>query len=326
MLTLMGCTDSAGQSADSVPSATSLRAEALEPTEAHSGAMPTEVSRPTPTIDLTRFPPIPTPDSPPLGRIAFLSDREGNRDIYIMNADGSNLSRLTDTAESKSALVWSPDGKQLAFHAGSHLYVVNADGSQLTEIGTNPMGLGTSPTWSPDGAQIAFKSERMVYVINPDGTDQRAVGSIPPGANHLDWSPDSQTIAYDFLAEDNTRKIGFVTLDDADPFSLPVTGRNVAYPVWSPDGTRMAFVSDLNSSSSNNYASDIYIINIDGTGLARLTSNGATDPVWSPDGTRMAFVSNINGNDDIFLVNLDGSQLTQLTQHEAQDSSPTWSH
>ncbi len=111
-------------------------------------------------------------------KIAFVSDRDGNFEIYVMNADGSGQTRLTDSSADESGLAWSPDGTRIAFvsdrDGNSEIYVMNADGSDQTNLTNNPASEYT-PSWSPDGARIAFHSDREgnidVYVMNADGSD-----------------------------------------------------------------------------------------------------------------------------------------------------------
>ena len=112
------------------------------------------------------------------GRIAFGSDRDGNEEIYLMNADGSGLIRLTDDPGRDGNPSWSPDGERIAFHSNRdgnwNVYVMNADGSGVTRLTDNSAG-GSSPSWSPDGGRIAFESDRdggnwETYVMNADGS------------------------------------------------------------------------------------------------------------------------------------------------------------
>ena len=94
-----------------------------------------------------------------------------------------------------------------------------------------------------------------------------------------------------------------------------------AEPVWSPDGTRIAFESFREGNG------DIYVMNADGSGLTRLTSDPALDssPSWSPDGTRIAFESSREGNINIYVIDADGSNLARLTDDPAVDKDPVWS-
>lgn len=114
--------------------------------------------------------------NPVHGRIAFVSDRDGNPEIYVMNADGTDLTRLTDTPGAERDPVWSPDGQRIAFLYGD-IYVMNADGTDRTQI-TNTSAGKENIAWSPDGQRIVFAAKEtsnargwVIYVVNADGTD-----------------------------------------------------------------------------------------------------------------------------------------------------------
>ncbi len=121
------------------------------------------------------------------GLIVFYNGRDGNAEIYVMNADGSNQTRITNNPATDSQPVWSPDGTQIAFMSDRdgdwEIYVMNADGSGQTNL-TNVPGRDDSPGWSPDGTQIVFHSERdggypEVYVMNADGSGQTRLTNRP---------------------------------------------------------------------------------------------------------------------------------------------------
>src|SRR5580765_4216813 len=117
--------------------------------------------------------------SPDGRRIAFLSRRDGGKEIYVVNADGSGQRRLTGDARfpaytgAKSTPTWSPNGRQILFEGGPGayrpVYVVNADGSGQRRLARN----GSSPAWSPDGRTIAFFSDPKIYLMNADGSEHR---------------------------------------------------------------------------------------------------------------------------------------------------------
>ena len=114
--------------------------------------------------------------SPDGSMIAFASSRSGGRQLFVMNADGSNIQQVTDLNNMGGRSTWSPDGTQLAFYrgpAGDHnIYIINMDGTGLLQLTNGGDNLG--PSWSPDGNWIAFTSFRdgnnEIYIIHPDGT------------------------------------------------------------------------------------------------------------------------------------------------------------
>jgi TolB protein len=137
--------------------------------------------------------------SPDGKRIAWTSTRDKNQDIWVMNADGKNPTRLTSDPSADNGPSWSPDGKRLAFAGGRSgnfdIYSMNADGSDVRRLTTDPK-LDYWPAWSPDGKRIAFTSNRdgnyEIYVMNADGSGQRNVTSHPAQDNFAAWSPDGR--------------------------------------------------------------------------------------------------------------------------------------
>jgi hypothetical protein len=130
------------------------------------------------------------------GKIAFVSDRDGNDEIYVMNPDGSGQTRLTDNPADDGAPAWSPDGTKIAFtsnrDAGNfEIYMMNADGSSQTNL-TNDPGFDDEPAWSPDGTKIVFASTRGttdIWVMNADGTGQTNLNNSLAGELKPDWQP-----------------------------------------------------------------------------------------------------------------------------------------
>jgi endonuclease YncB( thermonuclease family) len=138
------------------------------------------------------------------GKIVFVSDRVGNEEIYVMNADGSGQTRLTNSATEDRSPAWSPDGHRIAFSSlrdgDEEIYVMNADGSGQTRL-TDNADFDGFPAWSPDGTRIAFTSNRdsfwgEIYVMNADGSRQTNLTNAPASDGDPAWSPDGKRIAF----------------------------------------------------------------------------------------------------------------------------------
>jgi Tol biopolymer transport system component len=268
-----------------------------------------------------------TPTPPLSGKIAFMSNRDGNEEIYVMNADGSNQTRLTDNDTIDFGPAWSPDGKKITFSSyrdgNDEIYVMNADGSNQINL-TNNAAFDDSPVWSPNGSKIAFYSNRdgnaEIYVTNADGTKQVNLTNTNAFDWQQVWSPDGSRIA--FLDDrDGNDEIYVMNVDGSNQINLTNNNAHNAMPVWSPDGSKIAFYSNRDGND------EIYVMNADGSNQIRLTSNTAGDfaPAWSPDGGKIAFVSQLGINAEIYVMNADGSNQINLTSNSEYSTSPVWS-
>jgi TolB protein len=264
------------------------------------------------------------------GLIAFIPNRPGGEDIFVIEPDGSSVTQVTQKAFPgiRQDFVWSPDGRQIAFtpveeNKVRDVYIVNADGTDLVKLTDHP-SKDTSPSWSPDGTVI-FHSKRdagrfQIYRMNSDGSEKVKLTNGEIDCLFSAWSPDGRQIAY--VCSDNLEPaICVMNADGSGQTGLTSPGKCTAPLAWSPDSRRIA------SSCQGEAEPDLYVMNADGSEQIRLDSpHGCAKPVWSPDGRQIA--SECLGDDarpDIYVINADGSGHTRLTDLESRDQSPTWS-
>lgn len=234
--------------------------------------------------------------SPDGRRIAFYSQRDGNAEIYVMNADGSGATRLTNTSADEGYPAWSPDGRRISFDSDRdgnfEIYAMDADGANVRRL-TSHRARDVSAAWSPDGSKIVFMSDR-------DGGFDVYEQRVTPGANASDktgiahrlthtrtswfpvYSPDGATLAFHV-----GRDVHTMPAAGGAQRRLSIDPQNSMYPSWSPDGGTIAFMSWRNGRT------ELFTMNADGSNQQKLLSmdrGDAIDPRWSPDGSRIAFV------------------------------------
>ena len=253
--------------------------------------------------------------------ILFTSSRDVSHQIFAIAPTGGEIRQLT-RGETMSA--WpdgSPDGKRVAFGSrrdgDAALWTMDADGANQRRVfpaPTNDMG----PTWSPDGQHIAFTRfgpalDYRIYTATADGREARDVLG-EPGGTVAEWSPDGRVIAYRVL-------LGDAAIADVESGDTRAVAPNVgASPTWSADSRELAYYS------AGGGATDIYVSDLQGKNVRRLTNHPAHDrePEWSPDGTTIAFESMRDRTSQIYLMEPDGGNLRRVTQDRKQNRSPTW--
>ena len=220
------------------------------------------------------IPPIPGP--PSTGPIAFVSDRDGAKAIYLANADGTGVTRLTAGEQP----AWAPGGGRLAFFRSGGIHVINANGSAEVRVAE-----GSQPTWSPDGTRIAFvdgpsEFRGGIFVMNASGSDVRLLishefwntpGGPDYGAHWPSWSPDGQSIAFIRASYDARWSLYVVNVNGPAAPRRLVDGTSGG-TAWSPDGSRIAFGQSPGL---------IGIVGADG-GWSGSASGYEAD--WTPDG------------------------------------------
>jgi TolB protein len=254
--------------------------------------------------------------------IAFTSNAFQLLAVLVVSPDGTGMRNLTPDGVFESDPIWSPDGRRILFLREGSLYLMDADGSGRVKLAD---GQAISEhRWSADGRTIAYVDTRFegddvfddLWAVRPDGT-----GKIKVAENALSfsWSPDGRLV-YTSDADFSDVHLRIINADGSGGVRL-TTSLAGFQPAWSPDGSRIAFVT-LD-------AKKLFLINADGTGEMNLTQ-GLTEndaPAWSPDGSRIAFGTAQAGAADmqIAVVNRDGSGQSILTHPPGFDFQPVWS-
>ncbi len=274
--------------------------------------------------------------SPDGTRIAFSSVRNGAQEIFLVNPDGTDLTRLTSNDDEDGDYSWSPDGARIAFASerdGDYdIYVMSLDGTgvkRLTSDGVDDFSPDdVSPAWSPDGTRIAFisdrggddSSDRFVFVMNSDGSGVRRLAGDRAEAPL--WSPDGTRIAFAHSPNVGDSELFVVGATGTGLRQLTRNVHNDFNPSWTPDG-RILFTS--------NRAERVVLeaANADGTGRRTIVSSLNDYDLrakWSPDGRRLVLSSSRDGDADLYIVSATGGQLTPLTRNRRiDDVDPAWS-
>jgi Tol biopolymer transport system component len=300
---------------------------------------PTQVL--TSTVEPVAFPAIG-------GRVVFHSDRDGEIDVYAMNADGSDVQRLTDAPGRDFEPDWSPDGSMIVFSSdrddpdNAQLYLMNADGSDQRRLPSPLNDDQVGARWSPDGQWILFHSNPVVdglgrfdvFKIRPDGSDLINLTDTAGNNFMADWSPDGERIVF-VSQRDGNRELYVMNADGSNQTRLTDGGWENSLPRWSPDGQQIAFESNRGGAAYGVYIIDAPSDQNAGQSLEstvrplnRPGFNNST-PAWV-DGDWLYVTSDRDStnliNWEIYLLKVDGSdQTVRITENVGiSDRFPNW--
>jgi len=263
--------------------------------------------------------PIVSPDGK---RIAFVSDRAGADDVYVIAADGRDEQQLTHTPEAEGNVAWTRDGEILFsnFQDGfSHVYMFDANGKSQRELAKVP---GRGVTLSPDGRQLLYMAgtwmASKLTVSAVDGSNAKEITDGSSIAWNSQWSPNGKMIA--FTGRDDPKSELAVFVMNADGSGLrhlthvPAEEGGAQVPRWSPNGQQLAF--QVNSRTQKGSA-HIWTIDLRTGAERKLAAHTESyldeTPSWFPDGKQIAFQSNRTGRMEVWVMKADGTSARQVT-------------
>ena len=267
-------------------------------------------------------------------KIVFVSDRNGNEEIYIMDADGENQKRLTSNVTKDYSPQLSRNGKKIAYVSemgnGVQVNIMDSDGGNVVKPPVDS-GNMNNPHWCPQSEQVSFITDREgqidVYVINSDGTDMLKVTDDNLEEDLGNWSPNAEWVVY-AISQGEDKGVYMRNPRGVDVIQLTQT--QDSGPVWAPVGTLIAYFSEItvkNNDGEEKVDTEMRIVDAETLEVTSLVAqvHAESGISWSPDGKKISYVADVNGNKEVFVMEDDGSNQIQLTRNHLDDISPVWS-
>lgn len=262
-------------------------------------------------------------------RIAYVSERSGKKELYLMDYDGANKIRLTSDQSIVIGPRWAPDGNRITLTSyrddNPDLYIFDLLSGRFLPLSTSP-GLNVGGAWSPDGLRIAFTKSRdgdsEIYVTTADRKETRRLTFNRASDLSPTWSPTGRQLAFT-SDRGGTPQIYVTDADGTNVRRLTFSGDYNTSPAWSPSGDKIAYACRNPEGRMK-----ICLVTVDGSEIFQVTPDGPWDdesPTWSASGREMAFSSTRLSRGDIYTVRPDGSALIRLTDDGARNQGPAWS-
>lgn len=299
-------------------------------------ATPTPTVTPTATATMT-----PTQFAGAADKIALVSERDGDPEIFVLDLVTDELKQLTDNDAFDVNPRWSPDGTMIAFQSnetaeGQHIYVMDDDGKNLLEL-TGGLRVDRTPVWSPDGSVIAFYSvdagRGWIRKVTVEGDWEDDLIQVPAGTGRLlEWSPDGSTITMYGFAGDSILNIVAVDAATGDRTAITDAIGDVQFLSYSPDRSMVVFTATDYGKKADG-RTQLYLADTDCTdgilnrcNVRRLTDDedNWTYPRFSPDGSLILVTSDRGGSEDLWLIDLEGYIIEQVTSSPFDEYDGSW--
>lgn len=255
--------------------------------------------------------------------IVFTSTRDGNKEIYVMNANGNKEINLTRNRADDLDPTWSPDGEQILFVSNREgvrdLYLMDADGDNVQRV-FQRSGHREQPAWSPDGKMIAYAApeENAIMIASITGRSEKRLAWIDRGNGYPAWSPDGSEIAYNWMGGGGIRRINL----DTERITVFLEDRKFVrwQPAWSPTGNRIAFAA---LKWPENHVGPLrvddkltlYVADREGARVKHLVKEPVVNhPTWSSDGSEILYEKRVDNRKQLFKVDSERGKPQQLTR------------